>query len=135
MSETSKFNLVIVDSVILDNNDGDILPVFERLYKTYNILVFTKKINENRVIETLTRNNVFNFCSVKEEIETCNGTVNIGWVDNSEISESKLINYCKVVLLSNKIQRKKLDKNIGIARDWDDVLNYFVRQDFRSHVS
>ena len=48
MSETSKFNLVIVDSVILDNNDGDILPVFERLYKTYNILVFTKKINENR---------------------------------------------------------------------------------------
>jgi hypothetical protein len=135
MSETSKFNLVIVDSVILDNNDDDILPVFERLSKTYHILVLIQKINEDKVVETLTRNNVLDFCSVKERIETSSDTMNIGWVDNSEISESKLINYCKVVLFSSKTQRRKIDKNIGIAQDWDDVLNFFVRKGSCSHIS
>lgn len=131
----SKFNLVIVDSVILNNNSDGIMPVFETLSQRYNVFVLTQKTNKDRVVETLAKNNVLIFCSVEEEIKTSRETMNIGWVDNSEASESKLTNFCKVVLFSSKAQRKKLDRNIGVAQDWEDVLNYFVRKDFKSHIS
>ncbi|NCU28558.1 MAG: hypothetical protein EOM85_02720 [Candidatus Moranbacteria bacterium] len=130
-----KWNLVIVGSVILNNSSDGMLVTLEALAKAYNIFIFVKN-NETEVSKILEDNGIFGLCEVTKEIPLHEiGTTDIGWIDISlESLESKLFDFSKVVLFTSSIRGKGIPKYLGVAQDWDDVLNHFIRQDSYSHV-